>query len=254
MNNNFLMLNFCTEYSSEGSTYKKMSRDACFSTIFHSVLNGRGIIQENKYTLVLYKPGDFLNKKKQNNACFTDRKGIVKHIRVLKSFFPLKYRLKEREDSFKIVLILKGDIIYHKFLLCWVRYLYEYPFNVFLAEANKLKNIPEFKFKSIINLFNLVGATSSVYDFGTNIHAIGEIHYFKHFMTVKEIKDKLNKLKGGKSGVNDIFKIVREIKDLKTLKEEDKTLHSSKYWDSEEEFNNRLELYKENYKIIKRNK
>lgn len=250
MNNNFLMLNFCSEYSSEGDTYKKMKKEACFSTVF----NSNEVIQENKYTIVLYKPGDFLNKKKQNNACLTDRKGIVKHIRVLKSFFPFKYSLKEKKDRFEIVLILKGDIIYHKFLLCWVRYLYEYPFNVFLTEANKLKNIPEFKFKSIINLFNLVGATSSIYDFGTSIHAIGETRYFKHFMTIKEIKDKLNKLKGGKSRVNEIFKTLLKEEGLKSLKVDDKTLHSSEYWDSEEEFNNRLELYKENYKIIKRNK
>lgn len=259
MNKNFMMLNFCTEYGSEGNTKKNLSKNACFSTIFYSEDNG--IVQKNKYTIKLYKIGDWLNKKRQNNACLTDRAGIIHHLKILQSVFKFSYHLKENEDHFVLTMTLDGDLIYHKYMLSWVRYLYEYPFNVFLADACKLKKIDGFKFESIINLFNLVGATSGIYQHGTGIHAIGETAWFKALMTTKEIQAKLKELEGGNKRVNDIFPILHangewgapdknEIEGVETLKEEDNNLHSSDYWSSEEEFNKRLKLYKKNYKIL----
>lgn len=255
------MLNFCTEYSSEGDTPKKLGKEACFSRIFHSEENG--VVQKNKYTIKIYKIGDFLNKKAQNNACLTDRAGIVHHLKALKSVFKFSYHLKEEDDHFILTITLKADLIYHKYMLSWIRYLYEFPFNVFLADTNKLKTIPEFKFESIINLFNLVGATSSINQHGTGIHAIGETGWFKALMTIKEIQAKLKELEGGHKQINNIFPVLyapkksygapdkNEIEGVETLIEgEDKALYGSDYWESEEEFNKRLELYKKNYKIL----
>lgn len=261
MNKNFLMLNFCTEYSSEGNTRKDMRRDSCFSTIFHS--EGNGIVQKNKYTIKLYKIGDWLNKKGQNNACLTDRAGIVHHLKILQSVFKFNYRLKEIRNHFILTVTLNGDLIYHKYMLSWVRYLYEYPFNVFLADAHKVKNTTGFKFESIINLFNLVGATSGICEHGTGIHAIGETAWFKALMTIKEIQAKLKELEGGHKQINDIFPVIhaekgwgapnKKLKGVTTLEDIDidnNSLHSSDYWGSEEEFNKRLELYRKNYKIL----
>lgn len=252
------MLNFCTEYSSNGSTWKDMCQSACFNTIFHSEDNG--IVQKNKYNVVLYKMGDWLNKKRQNNACMTDRAGIVHHLKILQSVFKFSYHLKENEDHFVLTMTLEGDLIYHKYMLTWVRYLYEYPFNVFLADAYKLKEISGFKRESIINLFNLVGATSGIDQRGVSIHAIGDTSLFKAPMTTKEIQAKLKELEGGYKRINDIFPILHTdkelvgpdnlIKGVEVLEEEDNNLHSSEYWDSEEEFNKRLELYKKNYKTL----
>lgn len=257
MRKNFLMLNFCTEYSSEGNTEKHMRKAACFGEIFHSKRNG--VIQRNKYTIKLYKLGDFLNKKRQNNACLTDRAGIVRHLRILKSVFKFSYNLKENEDHFILIITLHRDLIYHKYMLSWVRYLYEFPFNVFLTDAYKLKNKQGFKAESVINLFNLVGATSGIYQHGIDIHAIGETNKFKALMTTKEIQKTLTDLCGGNTYINDVFPIIyhdkrndeiNKVKGLKTLEEEHDNLHSSDYWESEEEFNKRVELYKENYKIL----
>ena len=253
------MLNFCTEYSSEGNTTKNMRVDACFSTIFHSEHNG--VIQENTYTIKIYRMGDKLNKDRYNNACLVDKNGIVHHLKILSSVFKFAYHLKEEKDHFVLAITLKGDLIYHKYMLSWVRYLYEYPFNVFLFDANRLKKLPEFKFESIINLFNLVGATSGINDHGVGIHAIGDTEYFKGLMTTKEIQSRLTELCGGNKRINDIFPVlyrgngwgddVNKIKGVETLEADNNTLHSSDYWDSEEEFNKRLEIYKKNYKILK---
>lgn len=258
MKKNFLMLNFCTEYSSEGNTKKQMQKSNCFSTIFYS--EGNGVVQKNKYTIKLYKIGDWLNKKRQNNACLADRAGIVHHLKILQSVFKFTYHLKEHEDHFMLTMILEGDLIYHKYMLSWVRYLYEYPFNVFLADAWKLKGLPEFKCESVINLFNIVGATSGIRQREVNIHAIGNTAWFKALMTTKQIQESLKKLCGGNTMVNDVFPVVyagkgwgypdNQIEDMKILEVGDEALHSSDYWESEDEFTKRVELYKENYKKL----
>lgn len=248
MNKNFVMLNFCTEYSSQGNTKKNMCQDACFSTVFYSERNG--IKQKNIYTVKLYKMGDFLNKKRQNNACLTDRAGVVHHLKVLQSVFKFAYRLKEHDDHFLLKITLDGDLIYHKYMLTWVRYLYEYPFNVFLADAIKLKQLPRFRFESIINLFNIVGATSGIRMHGTGIHAIGETADFKELLTTKQIQERLKALEGGNRRINDIFKYLDYDKNMIYLGDPEE-LKCSEYWESEEEFKKRVHFYQENYKNIK---
>lgn len=250
MKKNFVMLNFCTEYSSEGSTHKRMDRDACFGPVFHS----KGILN-NKYHIKIYKLGDFLNKKNQNNACLTDKKGIINHLRILKSLFKFNYKLKEERDYFMLTLSLNADVMYHKYLLCWVRYLYEYPFNVFLSDTNKLKKLPDFKFESVINLFNLVGATSCITDHGTQIHAIGETHLFKKLLTTYEIIKSIDKeIAEDRKWINEVFPVVRDKEFLTLDEDDDSNLHCLEYWESEKEFNDRLKVYKHNYKILKNNK
>lgn len=248
MDKNFLMLNFCTEYSSQGNTNKNMCKDACFSTVFYSERNG--VKQKNVYTVKLYKLGDLLNKKRQNNACLTDRAGVVHHLKILQSVFKFGYRLKETEDHFVLKMTLEGDLIYHKYLLTWVRYLYEYPFNVFLADAMKLKQVPGFKFESIINLFNLVGASSGICQHGTGIHAIGETANFKELLTTKQIKQRLKELEGGNQRINNTFQYLEDAK-FKKLEDNDRQLACSEYWLSEALFEERVPIYQENYKLIK---
>lgn len=247
MGTNFNMLNFCTEYSSKGNTEKPSAIELCFGTIFHS--EGNGIEQENTYTIKLYKLGDFINKKRFNNALLMDKTGIIHHLKILQSVFKFSYHLKENEDHFELIITLKGDLIYHKYALSWIRYLYEYPFNVFLADAHKLKKVSNFRFESIINLFNLVGATSSISDHGTSIHAIGETSLFKELLTTKEIQNNLKELCGGHNRINNVFETLEQ-EAFETLHSDYTLLHNSDYWDSEEEFNKRLELYKKNYKIL----
>lgn len=248
MDKDFAFLSFHCEYSSKGSTNIRDRAGVCFSPIFQG--EGNGIIQDNSYTIKIYKLGKVLREKKLNNACLIDKKGIIHHLRVLKSIFSFKYRLKEHKDYFLLNLKLKADLIYHKYMLTWVRYLYEYPFNVFLLDANRAKKEPEFKFESIINLFNIIGATTKISDHGTTIHAIGETYRVKELLTIKEIKSRLKKLKRGHTRLNDIFKVIED-KAFDSISSE-KSFKSSEYWLSENLFKKeRLSVYKKNYTLIK---
>lgn len=252
MDKSFLMLNFCTIYESKGNTTKEMCEEACFGTVFHSERNG--IEQNNTYTIKIHKFGDFVREKRQNNGCLINRADIVRHLRVLKSIVRFKYSLKEHKDLFVLTVNINGDLMYHKYALTWIRYIYEYPFNVFLLDAHRLKKLPEFRFDSIINLFNLVGATSSIQDWGTAIHAIGRTYNFKLFMTTKGIKEQLIILSKGNNQVNNIFKELDKDCKAYTLKATSGDLHSLDYWDSEDKFKQRYKIYIKNYKILTKHK
>ena len=71
-------------------------------------------------------------------------------------------------------------------------------------------------------------------------------------MTIKEIKDSLKDLEYNPMLNNTFPNIEEEIRQLsRTCIKDQKTLHSSDYWKSDEEFDLRLENYKFNYKILK---
>lgn len=247
MKYNFTMLNFCTEYSSLGTINRKMKRGACFGTVFQNPKH----THLNTYIIKLHKLGTTLSRDKYNNACLADKCGIRNHLRIVKSIFKFNYRIKETDNFFYIKVKLCGNIIYHKYLLTWIRYLYEYPFNIFLMEAHKLKQLPKYKFESIINLFNLVGATSHIDDWGCSIHAIGNIRLFKELLTIEEIKEALKRERNGY--INSIFPGLED-GNLCTLKEDFDTLHSLDYWESEEKFKARIGIYNKNYNILKNKK
>jgi hypothetical protein len=252
MEKNFAFTNFCTIYSSKGNTPNNLRERACFSDIFYSEYNG--VVQKNTYEVTLYKLGDTLNKERKNNACLLDKRGIIRHLKILQSVFKFSWHLKEDgDDKYILTLTLDGDLIYHKYLLTWVRYLYEFPFNVFLLDAINLKKLPEFKFESIINLFNVAGATSGINRHGCDIHAIGATYTFKQLYTIKETKSSLKSLEGGHTRLNNTFLYVEDEDNLKqfnkTLKD---NVDSLEFWSSDEWFTKRLPLYKENYKILKK--
>lgn len=261
-NLNFSFINYCTIYSSKGSTNLELESRACFANVFESRNNG---ILTNTYTIKIYTENALENANEwhRGNICLTDRGGIVNHLRTLKSLFNFKYRVKNCETYFLVTIRLRGRLIYHKFLLSWVRYLYEFPFNIFLNEAKKLRELPDFKFESIINLFNLVGMTSRMSCYGTDIHAIGKTYCMKALITNKQLKKRLTDTKNNRDTLDNLFSTIydpigfhteedtKKFGEIKVLRNARKLLYTLEYWDSDEEFENRLKLYKENYKVLK---
>jgi hypothetical protein len=255
MDKNFLFTNFCTVYSSKGTINKRLSKEACFGEIFHYGVDASNPSIDNSYIIRIYPLGSKLYENKQNNACLVKRQDIINHLRVLKRLFKFHYELKsvveDGESFYKLKIQLNAPLIYHKYLLCWVRYLYEYPFNVFMLDAHRLKKLPIFKGTSLVNLFNLIGASSGINDHGTRIHAIGEIQEPKEFSTLSTILKRIDYVsKDINPQVNNIFKRVA-VQPFDILLDNDADLHSVEYWKSEKYFKKRQEIYLSNYKLLK---
>lgn len=247
------MLNLHTEYSCTGDFELKMSSNVCFRRVF-SVLE-----QDMKkkfsigYVIKIYSGLSASGENRWNNACLLNKKELRNHINQLKGIIPFRAKILtkkwEHGDLYEVHVQLDNvEGIYHRFLLTWIRYVYEFPYNVYVIEAQRLRKEKQFMFESMANLFNLVGSCVNLG--GGHSAAYGNT---VGFLQRKELSAKLKKTKY----LNDIYKHSHEGKTIKTRVEHNgKTLtwYDLDFWKNEELFQKRLPVYVEKFKKIKQNK
>lgn len=242
----FNYLNYHTEYSCEGDIKKEFLPEACFGKIFSC---GKASINET-YVIRLYK-GDCVLKERKNNACFVGKDEICRHIDLAKEIIgKFTYKIEEGEKDKKsfydVTIEMAGDRLNHQYILTWVRYLYEYPFNMILADANRLKGEKGFKRETIANLFVLISSCFPS-SFDREIHLIS--WGTDKLLTKKETVDRIKGLiEKGDRRLNHIYK---NIKGKKDISEDYKNLE---YWNSDKEFKERFNYYKQYYLELKKKK
>ena len=241
-NINFNFLNFCTRYKSVGSVEHGMRNAACFGDVFGGPEN-----QKNTYNIEIY-----FNKyeDEDNNNCHLTTEQLVEFINEIKKVVYFDHSLEKREDKYILKFTLKASKIYHKLVLTWIRYTYEFPYNMVVEECFKLREVHGFKRITLFNLFNVVGPSLNYSEHGSEIHAIGIFYKFKKLMSYKDIS---NKIKQGFRTVNELVDYVSKTPRPFSLicPPRGVKITHSKYWDDEKEFKNRIKVYKYNYKILK---
>lgn len=243
---NFRFLNFHTVYKSKGTITKdRIEGVACFSDIFRGPNK-----QHNTYEIHVFKTNEKIESGK-NNMCVLSRLEIVRYIKLLKKLIPykLKSRVIEDDEKYIIKLQLNGSNIAHRFVLSFIRYLYEWPYNMYLHDALKLNRIKEFRFKSIFNLFNLVRITLPIYEHGTGIHAIGDSHNHYKFISNRKLKELIKNTKN--LCLNDMMKNIAFDDKRATMEYDISKTKELSFWISDKEFNERLNYYKNNVKLLK---
>lgn len=129
----------------------------CFGYVFGAVKNNSSV----KYQIVLYLGTRYSAEKHKSNACIFTKQEVRNHLKLLKSLYPLQYSVRDYgdKDGYKRLLVTLNientPATFHKYALTWLRYLYEFPYNVLLRDAYTLKKERTFRFESIANLFNL---------------------------------------------------------------------------------------------------
>jgi len=245
LNIDFKYLEFWTYYSSKGTLDKKLKREWCFSNVFGGLEH-----QKNEYVLYIYNNGHLTNK---DNNCLITKEQLIEHINEINKFYKFKYKFKTIKDGYKLEFTIDAPIMYHKIILSWLRYSYEFPFNVTLYELFKVREEKGFKRLTMLNLFNLIGATMHCTKHGTSIHSIGVFYDFKDLISYKDFKKEITKdIKiNPNMQINDILNVVNEddfdILDLPL----DKRLNHTDYWEDQEEYKKRLKVYKKNLKTLK---
>lgn len=248
LNIDFKYLEFWTYYSSKGTTNKNLAREYCFSKIFYGEHK-----QNNDYELYIYNDGHI---KTHDNNCLLTKEQLIKHIEEINKFYKFKYELKTLRGNtgYKLIFNLNAPLIYHKVILSWLRYTYEFPFNVALYESFKVKEEKGFKRLTMLNLFNLIGSTMNCSKHGTSIHAIGVFYEWKELISYKDFKKSLDfEVKNNPHcQINNIINTyeddVFEILKLPA----DKRINHTDYWEDEKEYKKRLKLYKKNLKTLKK--
>lgn len=248
LNIDFKYLEFWTYYSSKGTTDKELAREYCFSKIFYGKTK-----QNNDYELFIYNDGHL---KTRDNNCLLTKEQLIKHIEEINKFYKFEYTLNpiKGKNGYKLSFNLNAPLVYHKVILSWLRYAYEFPFNVAIYEAFKLKEEKGFKRVTLLNLFNLIGSTMNCTNHGASIHAIGVFYEWKRFINYKEFCKYIKKAnkRSPNCVINDIIPVLDK-KEFKILNlPADKRINHTDYWEDEKEYKTRLKLYKKNLKTLKK--
>ena len=238
----FKFLNYHTEYGCEGTINKKFGGGACFENIFRCGLD----YLDEKYLIRLYKK-DHILKDKKNNSCFVGIKEIKRHLKMISSllvFDKYKFKIEEKEDYFDVTLEIKADRLYHQYVLTWLRYLYEFPFNMILNDAKRMRKEKEFKFESLSNLFVVISnCYTDIFDREIHLISWGSPRLLKNKQISERMKSLISK---GDRKLNHIYENRQGQKIIKGK------LYDLKFWESEKNYNKRLVEYKKSYKKCKK--
>ena len=182
----------------------------------------------------------------RSNKCFLNKQQLKNHINQLRSLMDLRIvGLNEEKDHFELTVKVTGEKIYHLYFLNWARYTYEYPFNVILLDAYKLRK--KLITESISNLYNIAAACYNGYSYNTG-HAIckgGKLY------KIAELKKRLETLaKNGEDRVNNVIESSSNLAKVKACPSDGKR-SNIKYWQSEEEYQKREQYYLNAYELLK---
>lgn len=157
-------------HTPNSDTKPHIKENCCFSDIFYNNC-------KSKYYELYILKGDADLKNRYSNYCFFNKNEIRNHLKQIPKFCKMKFRVSDCKyddtPAYKVNFYIdSNNRTVHKYVMTWVRSLFEWPFNLYLYHARKMKALPEFRFESIINLFNVV---SSAYrnSFCSNIHTFG---------------------------------------------------------------------------------
>lgn len=233
----FCYLDYCTEYSCKGSIKSPMEKHACFGGVFNNIRNG----MHNIYTIILHCDLVYPAKYHKSNFCLLDIARVKKHLRLLKSLFPIKFRVINLNPStIKVILEISGvKAACHKYALTWLRYTYEYPYNVLLKDAYELKNDPTFRFESIANLFNL--CLGSFCEYTRPVHQTLDDWGVPERISLKLLKERIE-------GIDELNEIYQKIRKKSMIPDTINGFSANdiEYWETG--FEERKKVYLSNYK------
>lgn len=243
----FQYLSYYTKYSCSGAfELANPHNTVCFATAFGKIKGIKGSFLET-YKILMYKASDpKILAGGRSNKCFLNKQQLKNHINQLKSLMDLRIvGLSEENDHFELTVKVTGERIYHLYFLNWARYTYEYPFNVILLDAYKLRK--KLITESISNLYNVAAACYNGYSYNTG-HAIckgGKLY------RIAELKKRLETLaKNGEDRVNNVIESSSNLAKVKACPSEGKR-SDIKYWQSEEEYQKREQYYLNAYELLK---
>lgn len=232
----FKYLDYWTEYSAASKEEHfnfKMRREWCFANVFHKFYFK--VKSPVNYSIKIYKkPID-----RHANFTFLDKDEIEQFISFAKKVMSFKFDIEEHEDYYLVNLSGKFTNIQNRFILCWVRYVYEYPFNIYAYDA--LKYNKEHKGYNLFSVFNAIANSYPDSGMGEGIHAIGRfggLCKYQRKYTISELKSLLDKSEKGR--LEDVFLTV--LVDGKKVKNTLPDTFAEVI--SEDQYNKRKKLYK----------
>lgn len=248
--NRISYISYATIYSCEGSVGLDLTNRACFS----NVLCYRSKLQKEHYEIILVRDPRFATVNYKSNLCLLNDRELRKHLWLVRRLFPFEYNVTEVQyegySAYQVTLDVDAPYFYHKYLLTWLRYAYEFPYNIILNEALRLKHqaLPH---ESIANLFILcANSYNNAIEYYSPGHAITDPG--SGFLKEYELKAKINEIAGNgdfyTQHCNNIYPITG--KKFQTIPDKSVGCYLD-YWTDPDAFEKRKKVYLSNYKTIK---
>lgn len=187
----FSFTNYHTVYDAISPEFNISTKGAaCFSQVFRK-LEGMALKKQLPihYNIWINKDPDHVRVNRKDNFCFFTKKELYNHINLLKKLFDFKFSIKENENSYTVSIDLLGTCLMHKYLLTWIRFSYEHPYNIALLEVNKLQQLPEFRFIAKVNIFNLLSSAGFYYGGGHDFTGSSNARNIKYYFNSGLKKD-----------------------------------------------------------------
>lgn len=248
---NFRDSEYCTNYKANDQTFLDQP---CFSKFF----NSEDIKEDGKYEVYLVKNINFGDRIGRNHYLLFNEDEILEHMAQLQKIIPsLKYNLTSalidirngNRDCYVLSFSLSDKCsLVHKYALTWVRYLYEFPYNIILKEAYKLKFTchSPFNRQSISNLYMVCSTT-----FPSVPGIVHSVNYSGYFIPNYIIKERLHRF----DRLNNIYEAPSWAETDQLKLDLDYDVYTSlEYWNSPEKFLERIPYYLKTLYYLKHRK
>jgi hypothetical protein len=198
--------------------------------------------------------------KGKNNFCLLGKKDIEEHFAYLSETYCIDCSVqvfgddwKELEDdklpeeNYYLKLHLNATPGQQVFALTWCRHLYEFPFNMFLLDALRLKKeFGEFRNEHLANIIQVVGSSFAKVSYYRGDQCLCEPQ--KELITEDRLCKHLTSHKTITSAWNSLSEEKRQA--IKPLLSNEDTLKKSTYWLDPQTFDERKNIYLQNYMSI----
>lgn len=257
---NFCFLDYHTEYSCKGDVYHSLEKEACFSQVFK---NSDSESMSVDYSVILYKDTRLTDEYRESNVCFLTKKQLRNHLKQAQVLYPFKFTIHNLTDYHQVDNdyydcnecwnVYKVDLklenvpgTFHKYLLTWLRYTYEFPYNVLLLDTYKLKTEDCFRFTSVANIFNLVLGCYCDEDLG-RLHQIPQNNVLVEFLKTNDLRKKLSDIRK----LNTIYKVLKSNPNVIPESIDNLSIKDIEYWNNDELYEQfRKPVYLKTYKDI----
>ena len=198
-----------TYYGASGDYDCDEDWDCCFGD-FTKVCDH--VVLSQNFSITLWKLNSkVMTEQGHNNVCLFDIKEITEHLEEIQQVCKFQYKVIQYSDRYVINLSINAHALYIKFILTWVRLLYEYPHNVLYCEARKLSKLPTFAGMNLLSIYNLVCSTMYKEVYCSYENNFIYASRFTEPITYTELKERIEKfIKDDVYWINQLFTITED--------------------------------------------
>ena len=213
-------------FINEGGSWSKTQTNACFATIFNKL--GR-LNNTFECKILMYYTSDYSEDNSKNHYCLFTEREIKNYLRQLRYYLPkIKFKLRNDIGEERFILSVgfeRESKMKVMFALTWIRHLWEFPYNVILKDAIRMRQ--ELSKYSVLDYFIMLCNTSPAHNLINTGHTFAE--YAAPYFSRKIVKRYLT----SETRLNNIFQTFDR---KRYMSVEDSSIRLLSYWRDDEEY------------------